>query len=44
MIKQRTRVYVDGFNIYYGIRFTPYRWRDDVRDAVQRKDRRSAED
>ena len=28
MIKKRTRVYVDGFNIYYGIRFTPYRWLD----------------
>lgn len=28
MIKKRTYVYVDGFNIYYGIRYTPYRWLD----------------
>ena len=28
MIKKRTYVYVDGFNVYYGIRYTPFRWLD----------------
>lgn len=28
MIKKRTCVFVDGFNVYYGIRYTPYRWLD----------------
>lgn len=27
-IRKRTRVYVDGFNVYFAIRFTPYRWLD----------------
>ena len=26
MAKVRTCVYVDGFNVYFGIRYTPYRW------------------
>ena len=25
---KKTNVYVDGFNLYYGIRQTPYRWLD----------------
>lgn len=27
-LKKRLAVYVDGFNVYYGIRGTPYRWLD----------------
>lgn len=27
-MKKRLAVYVDGFNVYYGIRGTPYRWLD----------------
>ncbi len=26
MLHKKTSVYVDGFNLYFAIRFTPYRW------------------
>lgn len=28
MIRKATCVYVDGFNVYFAIRYTPYRWLD----------------
>lgn len=31
---KRTSVYVDGFNVYFAIRYTPYRWLD-VRKLVR---------
>ena len=31
MMKKRTIVYIDGFNLYYGLlRFTSYKWLDIV--------------